>query len=52
MAKKTTIIITNTVSKKTREKEFTTKIAAKQWINRSNRAMKMSDSKIEYYTYK
>ena len=52
MAKKTTIIITNIVSKKTREKEFPTKIAAKQWINRSNRAMKMSDSKIERYTYK
>ena len=52
MAKKTTIIITNTVSKETKEKEFPTKIAAKQWINRSNRAMKMSNSKIEYYTYK
>lgn len=52
MAKETTIIITNTVSKKEREKTFPTKLAAKQWINRSNRAMKMDDSKIEYYTYK
>lgn len=52
MAKETTIIITNTVSKKEREKTFPTKKEAKQWINRSNRAMKMSDSKVEYYTYK
>ena len=52
MAKKTTIIITNTVSKETKEKEFPTKIEAKKRINRGNRAMKMSDSKIERYEYK
>ena len=52
MAKKTTIIITNILSKKTTEKEFPSKIEAKKWINRSNRAMKISDLKIERYEYK
>lgn len=52
MAKKTTIIITNSLSKETREKEFSTKLAAKQWIRRSEHGMKTTGMSAEYYTYK
>lgn len=50
--KSTTILITNTVSKEVKEKEFKSKKEANKWINRSNHYNAVNQMKNEYYQYK